>query len=146
MDTPGGDEPSQIAEIARQLTDVCGPRLTNSPGWHHAAAWATQTVQDGTVFVQSFIGYRKKNQPVMPGLQVAEEQGLLGSFGYVKNHFGNPKDMHFKPGQAKVSAYFNLDNGSGRIRGIFAQGNDKAAELRKPLPKPEKFIFEDLLP
>ena len=36
---------SQIAAISHQLTDVCGPRLTNSPGWHAAAAWATQTVQ-----------------------------------------------------------------------------------------------------
>jgi carboxypeptidase Q len=58
-----------------------------------------------------------------------EEQGLLGSFHYVKNHFGDPKDMQLKPDAAKVSAYFNLDNGTGRIRGIFAQGNDKAADI-----------------
>jgi hypothetical protein len=58
-----------------------------------------------------------------------EEQGLLGSFGYVKNHFGDPKDMRLKPEQAKISAYYNLDNGSGRIRGIFAEGNDAAAAI-----------------
>ncbi len=58
-----------------------------------------------------------------------EEQGLLGSFHYVRNHFGDPLNMRLKPEQAKVSAYFNLDNGSGKIRGIFAQGNDQAADI-----------------
>jgi carboxypeptidase Q len=188
--------------------------------------------RDGTVFVQSFIGYRKKDQPEMPALEVAkedylrlerltrdglpvtvelqsdtklydqdltghnvvaeipgtdptqkaevvmlgghldswtgatgatdngagsivaleavrilktlgiqpkrtirivlwdgEEEGLLGSFHYVRNHFGDPKDMLLKPEAGKISAYYNLDNGTGRIRGIFAQGNDKAADI-----------------
>ncbi|GAA0548589.1 M28 family metallopeptidase [Chitinophaga japonensis] len=53
-----------------------------------------------------------------------EEQGLLGSFGYVKKHFGNPADMQLLPEQKKVSAYYNLDNGSGRIRGIYLQNNE----------------------
>ena len=53
-----------------------------------------------------------------------EEQGLIGSFHYAKNHFGDPADMKLKPEQEKVSAYFNLDNGTGKIRGIFDQGND----------------------
>jgi len=58
-----------------------------------------------------------------------EEEGLLGSFGYVKKHFGNPADMQLKPEQALVSAYYNLDNGTGRIRGIFAQGNEEVAPI-----------------
>jgi carboxypeptidase Q len=58
-----------------------------------------------------------------------EEEGLLGSFHYVRNHFADPGDMKLKPEQGKVSAYYNLDNGSGKIRGIFAQGNDKAADI-----------------
>ena len=58
-----------------------------------------------------------------------EEQGLLGSFDYVKNHFGDPATMQLKPEQEKLSVYFNLDNGSGKIRGIFAQGNDSAAAI-----------------
>ena len=53
-----------------------------------------------------------------------EEQGLLGSRGYVKNHFGDRLTMTLKPDQAKVSAYYNLDNGGGKIRGIFMQGNE----------------------
>ena len=52
-----------------------------------------------------------------------EEQGLLGSYNYVKNHFGNAETGVIKPDQGKISAYFNLDNGTGKIRGIYAQGN-----------------------
>jgi carboxypeptidase Q len=52
-----------------------------------------------------------------------EEEGILGSYNYVKNHFGNAETGAIKPDQAKISAYFNLDNGTGKIRGIYAQGN-----------------------
>lgn len=60
-----------------------------------------------------------------------EEQGLLGSFGYVKKHFGDPIDMKLKPEQGKISAYYNLDNGSGKIRGIFLQHNEGVREIFK---------------
>jgi carboxypeptidase Q len=53
-----------------------------------------------------------------------EEQGLIGSFHYVKNHYGDPSTMKLTAEQQKISAYYNLDNGSGKIRGIFTQGND----------------------
>jgi len=58
-----------------------------------------------------------------------EEQGILGSYNYVKNHYidastGNPNST-----QAKVSAYFNLDNGTGKIRGIYTQGNTAVKPL-----------------
>lgn len=53
-----------------------------------------------------------------------EEQGLLGSFGYVKKHFGDPTTMKLLPEQNNISAYYNLDNGTGKIRGIFLQGNE----------------------
>jgi hypothetical protein len=69
-----------------------------------------------------------------------EEQGLLGSFHYVKSHFGDPMDMKLKPEQEKVSAYYNLDNGSGRIRGVFAQGNEKVVPIFQEWLKP----FADL--
>jgi Zn-dependent M28 family amino/carboxypeptidase len=58
-----------------------------------------------------------------------EEQGLLGSRGYVKNHFADPADMVLKPEQSKVSAYYNLDNGTGKIRGIYLQGNKDAGPI-----------------
>lgn len=53
-----------------------------------------------------------------------EEEGLLGSKAYVKEHFGErgkPTGEH-----GKLAAYFNLDNGSGRIRGVYLQDNDAA--------------------
>jgi carboxypeptidase Q len=53
-----------------------------------------------------------------------EEQGLLGSKAYVKEHFGEPGKPTAE--HAKLAAYFNLDNGSGRIRGVYLQGNDAA--------------------
>lgn len=58
-----------------------------------------------------------------------EEQGLLGSRGYVKTHFADPADMVLKPDHGKVSAYYNLDNGTGKIRGIYLQGNKDAGSI-----------------
>ncbi len=60
-----------------------------------------------------------------------EEQALYGSFGYVKKHFGDPRDMQLKPEQKEISAYYNLDNGSGKIRGIFLQNNDSVHDIFK---------------
>ena len=54
-----------------------------------------------------------------------EEQGLLGSRAYVKHHFGDPETMDLTAEHAKFSAYFNVDNGTGKIRGIYLQGNDR---------------------
>jgi len=53
-----------------------------------------------------------------------EEEGLLGSKAYVKEHFGDPETMKLTEAHAKLDAYFNVDNGSGKIRGMYLQGND----------------------
>ena len=58
-----------------------------------------------------------------------EEQGLLGSRNYVKNHFADPADMILKPDHEKISAYYNLDNGTGKVRGIYLQGNKEAGPI-----------------
>ncbi len=79
------------------------------------------------------------------GLWSGEEEGIFGSTGYVAQHFGtvplggDPVVPAFlrepsgppvtKPEQAKISGYFNLDNGSGRIRGIYTQGNAAIAPI-----------------
>jgi Zn-dependent M28 family amino/carboxypeptidase len=85
------------------------------------------------VVLEAFRILKALNLPMDRTVRLAlwsgEEQGLLGSEGYVKAHFGDTLTMALKPEQAKVSAYFNLDNGTGRIRGIYAQGNDKAAAI-----------------
>ena len=56
---------------------------------------------------------------------------MLGSLGYVKKHFGNPANMQLTPEQKNISAYFNLDNGSGKIRGIYLQNNKAAGPIFK---------------
>lgn len=61
----------------------------------------------------------KPKRTIRIALWSGEEQGVLGSYNYVKNHFGNGETGVMKPEQAKISAYFNLDDGTGRIRGIF---------------------------
>lgn len=58
-----------------------------------------------------------------------EEEGLFGSRGYVKNHFADPTKMQLLPEHSKVSAYYNLDNGSGKIRGVYLQGNKAAGDI-----------------
>ena len=59
----------------------------------------------------------------------AEEQGLLGAREYVRRHFGDAATMALEPAHAKLSAYYNIDNGTGRLRGIWTQGNAAAAAV-----------------
>jgi hypothetical protein len=84
----------------------------------------------------------KPRRTIRIGLWTGEEQGLLGSQAYVKAHFGvleggpqfggggggnanaTPAKLTTMPEYEKFSGYFNLDNGTGRIRGIYLQGND----------------------
>ena len=63
------------------------------------------------------------------GLWSGEEQGLLGSRAYVAAHFGDPKTQTETPEHAKLSGYFNLDNGSGKIRGVYLQGHESMRPL-----------------
>jgi carboxypeptidase Q len=84
----------------------------------------------------------KPRRTIRIGLWTGEEQGLLGSRGYVKQHFGyvplstapdqmqRPEFMRkpagpiiLTPEQPRISGYFNVDNGTGKILGIYLQGN-----------------------
>jgi hypothetical protein len=71
----------------------------------------------------------KPRRTIRIALWSGEEQGLLGSRGYVVKHFGDRKTMKLKDEQKKISAYFNLDNGAGKIRGIYAQNNDAVVPI-----------------
>lgn len=82
----------------------------------------------------------KPRRTIRIGLWSAEEQGLLGSKGYVKEHFGDPKTMELKPEHRRLSAYFNLDNGAGKIRGVYLQGNDAVRPIFEAYLRP----FHDL--
>jgi hypothetical protein len=65
----------------------------------------------------------KPRRTIRIALWGGEEQGLLGSRAYVRAHFADPDTMALKPEHAKISAYFNSDNGTGRVRGIWLQSN-----------------------
>jgi len=66
------------------------------------------------------------DRTVRIGLWAAEEQNLGGSRAYVKQHFADPQTMAVTKEHDRFSAYFNLDQGGGRIRGAYLQGNDAA--------------------
>ena len=78
------------------------------------------------------------------GLWAAEEEGLVGSRSYVTQHFGEMAgggggmggmfgggggELKLKPEHEKLSVYFNHDNGSGKFRGIYLQGNEAARPI-----------------
>lgn len=101
----------------------------------------------------------KPRRTIRIGLWSGEEEGLLGSEWYVAHHFGSrpeSKDperkgdpsvrrrengpMSIKPEQAKVSVYFNVDNGTGKIRGVYLQENPAVEPIFEAWMKP----FHDL--
>ena len=63
-----------------------------------------------------------------------EEEGLLGSFAYVANHFGSAEAP--KPEFNKVDAYWNIDDGTGRVRGASVFGPPEAAIIVAQFFKP----------
>ncbi len=73
-------------------------------------------------------------------LWTGEEQGLLGSKAYVKDHFADRETMALKPEHARLSGYFNLDNGTGKIRGVYLQDND----MMRPVFEAWLAPFKDL--
>lgn len=93
---------------------------------------------------------RKPRRTVRIGLWSGEEQGSLGSRAYVAAHFGRRTDasdapsggtrLESKPEYQNFDAYFNFDYGTGRIRGVFLQGNEAARPVFRELLRP----FQDL--
>jgi len=102
----------------------------------------------------------KPKRTIRIALWTGEEQGLLGSRAYVKEHLASRPDptdpeekdlpaylrrapsgpLEVKPEHAKLSAYFNFDNGTGKIRGVYTQGNVAAGPIFEAWLKP----FADL--
>lgn len=73
----------------------------------------------------------KPRRTVRVALWSGEEQGLYGSLAYVKQHFGTAEDP--KPEWAKFNGYFNVDTGTGRIRGGSVFGPPEAAAILRPV-------------
>lgn len=88
---------------------------------------------------------KQPRRTIRIALWTGEEQGLHGSRAYVNDHFaeiggwGEPP-RSLKPGHDKLSAYYNLDNGTGKIRGVYLQGNADVAPIFRAWMAP----FHDL--
>jgi len=82
----------------------------------------------------------KMRRTVRIALWTGEEQGLLGSDAYVKKHFGDRGTMQIKPDHAKLSAYYNVDTGTGAIRGISLNGNEAVAAVFRTWMEPLRNI------
>ena len=76
------------------------------------------------------------------GLWGGEEEGLLGSRAYVKEHFADPATMKPTAEHAKLAGYFNINNGTGKVRGIYLQGNDMVRPIFEQWFAPLKDLTE----
>jgi carboxypeptidase Q len=118
---PGGKKKDEVVMLGGHLDS-----------WH-AGTGATDNAAGSAVVLEAFRILKALKLPMDRTVRMAlwsgEEQGLLGSIGYVKTHFGDPVSMALKPEHAKLAAYFNLDNGTGKIRGVYLQGNDMARPI-----------------
>src|SRR5690348_11167548 len=82
----------------------------------------------------------KPRRTIRIALWSGQEEGLFGSRGYVKKTFADPADMKLLPAHDKFDVYFNLDNGTGKIRGVYLQGNEAVRPIFKQWLAP----FNDL--
>jgi Zn-dependent M28 family amino/carboxypeptidase len=96
----------------------------------------------------------KPRRTIRIALWSGEEQGLLGSRAYVGDHFGRridqprgggggprtPAQIELKPDHERFAGYFNLDNGTGKIRGVYLQGNEAVRPIFRAWLAP----FKDL--
>ena len=110
----------------------------------HSGTGATDNAAGSAVMMEAVrilkaTGLRMR-RTVRIGLWTGEEQGLLGSRAYVGDHFGDRQTMELKSEHEKFSGYFNVDNGTGAVRGVYLQGNEAIAPVFEAWMKP----FENL--
>jgi carboxypeptidase Q len=113
---PGSDRADEIVMLGAHFDS-----------WH-AGTGATDNAAGSAAMMEAMrilkaSGVRLR-RTVRLALWTGEEQGLLGSRAYIKQHFGDPNTIMLMPGHARLSAYFNMDNGTGAIRGVYLQGNE----------------------
>jgi carboxypeptidase Q len=120
-DIPGTDRADELVMLGAHFDS-----------WHTGTG-ATDNAAGSAVMMEAMRILKstgvKLRRTVRIGLWGGEEQGLLGSKEYVKAHFGDPATMQLKPEHAKFAGYFNVDNGTGTIRGVYLQGNEAVAPI-----------------
>ncbi|MFN7116467.1 MAG: M28 family peptidase [Saprospiraceae bacterium] len=148
---PDEMEANIIAEIpGTDLKDEVVMFGAHFDSWHNGTG-ATDNAAGSSVMMEAarILLQTIKETGIQPrrtlriALWTGEEQGLLGSRGYAQQHFAEMKDRSvtgLKDEQNKISAYYNLDNGTGKIRGVFLQGNDKVMPIFRAWLEP----FKDL--
>ena len=99
----------------------------------HTGTGATDNASGSAVMMEALrilktVGINNK-RTIRIGLWGGEEEGLLGSRGYVKKTFADPATMQLLPSHEKFSSYFNIDNGTGKVRGIYLQNNAACKEI-----------------
>ncbi|HTT61400.1 MAG TPA: M20/M25/M40 family metallo-hydrolase [Bryobacteraceae bacterium] len=118
---PGGTKKDEVVMVGAHYDS-----------WH-AGTGATDNGAGSAVMIEVMRILKTLNLSMDRTVRIAlwsgEEQGLYGSEAYVKQHFADPKTMKLLPEHAKLSGYFNLDNGSGKIRGVYLQENDAMRPL-----------------
>ena len=133
FDTSNTDSFNVIAEIPgstkpNELVMVGG----HFDSWHMGTG-ATDNAAGSAVAMEVMRILKSLNlrmdRTVRMGLWGGEEEGLLGSAAYVKEHFADPATMKPTTEHDNFSSYFNVDNGTGRIRGIYLQGNEMARPI-----------------
>ncbi|MBC8301878.1 MAG: M20/M25/M40 family metallo-hydrolase [Pelagibacterales bacterium] len=137
---PDGMEHNIIAEITgTDLRDEVVMFGAHFDSWHTGTG-ATDNASGSAVMMEAarILLETIKESGIKPrrtlrmALWTGEEQGLLGSRAYVAENFADFNGFRvnsLKPEQKKVSAYYNLDNGTGKIRGVYLQGNDKVSPI-----------------
>lgn len=111
----------------------------------HLDSWqggtgATDNGTGSSVAIEAIRILTQLHRPMARTVRIAlwggEEEGLLGSKFYVQHHFAPRDTMKQAPEYAKLDAYYNDDSGSGRFRGISADGNDEIASIFKQWAAP----------
>lgn len=82
----------------------------------------------------------KPKRTIRIALWGGEEQGYLGSMAYAENHYGKVTKTTRKTEVEKISAYINMDNGAGQMRGIFLQGNEAVRPIFEDMLKPYSYL------
>ncbi len=148
---PDKMEHNVIAEIpGSDLKDEVVMFGAHLDSWHSGTG-ATDNAAGSAVMMEAarILNETIKESGIKPrrtlrmALWTGEEQGLLGSMGYVGQHFAELKGrtvQSVKPEQAKISAYYNLDNGTGKVRGIYLQDNEGVRTIFRSWLEP----FKDL--
>jgi hypothetical protein len=132
---PGSDKADEIVVIGAHLDS-----------WH-AGTGATDNAAGCAAMMEAMRILRatglQPRRTIRLGLWGGEEEYTLGSGAYAAAHLGTPGQPW--PEMARTSVYFNLDNGTGRIRGVWSQGNEAAAALFAAWARPLADLGVDLI-